>query len=68
MRAGRGRGPGGGAEALTQCFRSTSSSASHFRVKKGCFLLIISPSKKVVRVGYSCGKNPNIKQDVQQEF
>lgn len=27
--------------------RSTSSSASHLRVKKGCFLLIISPSKKV---------------------
>lgn len=42
-----------GPELFTQCLRSTSSSASHLRVKKGCFLLIISPSKKVVRVGYS---------------
>lgn len=40
-------------DLFTQCLRSTSSSASHLRVKKGCFLLIISPSKKVVRVGYS---------------
>ena len=38
----------------TQCFLSTSSSASHFLVKKGLFRLIISPAKKVVRVGYSC--------------
>lgn len=38
---------------FTQCLRSTSSSASHLRVRNGCFLLIISPSKNVVRVGYS---------------
>ena len=38
---------------LTQCFRSTSSSASHFRVRNGLFLLIISPAKNVVKVGYS---------------
>ena len=38
---------------FTQCFLSTSSSASHFLVKKGCFLLMISPSKKVVKVGNS---------------
>ena len=37
----------------TQCFLSTSSSASHFRVRKGCFCEMISPSKKVVKVGYS---------------
>ena len=36
-----------------QCFLSTSSDASHFRVRKGYLLLIISPSKNVVRVGYS---------------
>ncbi len=39
---------------LTQCLRSTSSSASHFRVRNGRFLLMISPAKNVVRVGYSC--------------
>lgn len=38
---------------ITQCFRSTSSSASHFLVKKGRFLLMISPAKNVVSVGYS---------------
>lgn len=38
---------------FAQCLRSTSSSASHFRVRKGLFLLMISPSKNVVRVGYS---------------
>ncbi|KAF4523040.1 hypothetical protein B566_EDAN012769 [Ephemera danica] len=38
---------------LTQCFLSTSSSASHFLVRKGYFLLIISPSKNVVKVGNS---------------
>lgn len=37
----------------TQCLRSTSSSASHFRVRNGLFLLMISPAKNVVRVGYS---------------
>lgn len=37
----------------TQCFLSTSSSASHFRVRNGYFLLIISPSKKVVNFGNS---------------
>lgn len=37
----------------TQCFLSTSSSASHFRVRKGYFWLIISPSKNVVNFGYS---------------
>lgn len=37
----------------TQCFLSTSSSASHFLVKKGLFRLMISPAKKVVSVGYS---------------
>lgn len=41
---------------LTQCFRSTSSSASHFRVRNGRFLLMISPAKNVVSVGYSCKK------------
>lgn len=40
-------------DLFTQCLRSTSSSASHLRVRNGCFLLIISPSKNVVRVGYS---------------
>lgn len=54
-------------DLLTQCFRSTSSSASHFRVKKGCFWLIISPSKKVVRVGYSYGQNPNIKNKMSNK-
>lgn len=39
---------------LTQCLRSTSSSASHFRVRNGRFLLMISPAKNVVKVGYSC--------------
>ena len=34
-------------EIPTQCFLSTSSSASHFRVRNGCFSLMISPSKKV---------------------
>lgn len=29
---------------------------THFRVKKGCFSPIISPSKNVVRLGYSCRK------------
>lgn len=43
----------------TQCFLSTSSSASHFLVRKGLFRLIISPTKKVVRVGYSCNTNKN---------
>lgn len=38
---------------FTQCFLSTSSSASHFLVKNGYFWLIISPSKNVVSVGYS---------------
>lgn len=38
---------------LTQCFLSTSSSASHFRVKNGYFFDIISPSKNVVSIGYS---------------
>lgn len=37
----------------TQCFLSTSSSASHLRVKNGYFWLMISPSKNVVSVGYS---------------
>lgn len=38
---------------LTQCFLSTSSSASHFLVRNGNLLLMISPSKNVVRVGNS---------------
>lgn len=38
---------------LTQCLLSTSSSASHLRVRKGCFSLIISPSKNVTISGYS---------------
>ena len=38
---------------LTQCFLSTSSSASHFLVRKGCLSVIISPSKKVTISGYS---------------
>lgn len=46
---------------LTQCLRSTSSSASHFRVRKGRFLLMISPAKNVVRVGYSCENECNRK-------
>ena len=37
----------------TQCFLSTSSSASHFLVRKGCFSLMISPSKNVTISGYS---------------
>lgn len=41
---------------LTQCFLSTSSSASHFRVRNGRFILIISPAKNVVSIGYSCKK------------
>lgn len=41
--------------ARTQCFLSTSSSASHFLVRNGRFRLIISPAKNVVSVGYSCG-------------
>ena len=41
---------------LTQCFLSTSSSASHFLVRNGYFLLIISPSKNVVKVGNSSVK------------
>lgn len=40
-------------EKQTQCFLSTSSSASHLRVKNGYFLEIISPSKNVVNVGNS---------------
>lgn len=64
---GRGRrnwGAGAAGAGLTQCLRSTSSSASHLRVKNGCFRLMISPSKKVVRVGYSCGKTQIAKHDV----
>ena len=38
---------------ITQCFLSTSSSASHFLVRKGCLSVIISPSKKVTISGYS---------------
>lgn len=45
--------------SLTQCLRSTSSSASHFRVRNGRFLLMISPAKNVVRVGYSLGSKHN---------
>lgn len=41
-------------QKCTQCLRSTSSSASHFRVRNGRFLLMISPAKNVVSVGYSC--------------
>lgn len=40
-------------ELQTQCFLSTSSSASHLRVKNGYFFDIISPSKNVVKVGNS---------------
>lgn len=38
---------------ITQCFLSTSSSASHFRVRKLYFFEIISASKKVVNSGNS---------------
>jgi hypothetical protein len=38
---------------FTQCLRSTSSSASHLRVRNGYFGDMISPSKNVVNVGYS---------------
>lgn len=50
----------------TQCFRSTSSSASHFRVRNGRFLLMISPAKNVVSVGYSwkIKKHGTYNQDV----
>lgn len=60
--------PGQSTALLTQCFRSTSSSASHLRVKKGCFLLIISPSKKVVRVGYSYSKSKYPSKTLNVDF
>ena len=52
----------------TQCFLSTSSSASHFLVRKGCFWLMISPSKYVVSVGYSFVKPLIFKYPHRKEF
>ena len=52
----------------TQCFLSTSSSASHFLVRKGCFWLIISPSKNVVNVGYSSVRPLILRYPQRYEF